>query len=53
MGKRGDCPRALRQVAKEEAENIVVTNIALRVGQAIWYVGTYPLRLLLRGVDAL
>ena len=53
MRKRGDRRRAVKQVAKEQAEEIILANIALRVGQGIWYVGTYPLRVLVRGLDAL
>jgi hypothetical protein len=53
MRKRGDRRRAVAQASKEVAEDVVVANVALRVGQVIWYVGTYPLRLLVRGLDAL
>ncbi len=51
MRKRGDRRRAATQAGKEVAEDVVVANVALRVGQLIWYVGTYPVRLLLRGLD--
>ncbi len=53
MRKRGDRRRAVVQAAKEEAGDIVATSVALRVGQVIWYLGTYPIRLLVRGLDAL
>jgi hypothetical protein len=53
MRKRGDRRRAVAQAGKEVAEDVVLTNVALRVGQLIWYVATYPLRLLVRGLDAL
>ncbi len=53
MAKRGTRRRALRQAAKQEAGEAVAADLALRVGQLIWYVGTYPLRLLARGLDAL
>ncbi len=53
MRKRGARRRAVVQAAREVAGDIVATNVALRVGQVIWYFGTYPIRLLLRGADAL
>lgn len=53
MATRRDRRRALRQAAKHEGEGFVATTVALRAGQLLWYVGTYPLRLLVRGLDAL
>lgn len=53
MGKRGERRHAVREAAKQEAGDTVRENVALRVGQAMWYVATYPLRLLFRALDAL
>ncbi len=53
MTKRGDRRRAVRQAAKQEAGEIVTTSVAIRVGQLIWYVATYPIRLLAKGMDVL
>ncbi len=53
MRRRGDRRRALKQAAKEEAGEIIAVIVALCVGQVIWYVGTYPLRVLAWGFDGL
>lgn len=43
--------RAVVDAGKDAAEDVVMTDVQLRVGQVIWYVGTYPIRLLLRILD--
>lgn len=48
MRKRGDRRRAVVQAGKETAEEIVLANVALRAGQVLWFVVTYPARLLAR-----
>ena len=42
-----------RRAAKDLAESAVAYEVALRLGQALWYVGTYPLRLLARALGPL
>ena len=53
MRKRGDRRRAARQAAGEVAADVVITPPTVFLGQAIWYVGTYPLRLLARALGPL
>ena len=43
--------RAARQAALQEAAEVGITPVATWVGQVIWYVVTYPLRLVLRAFD--
>jgi hypothetical protein len=53
MQKKADRRRALVRAARSEAAEAALTPVMVRVGQVIWYVGTYPLRLLGRAIDAL
>lgn len=53
MRKRGVRRRAVKQAAKEEAEEFVAVSVARRIGQVIWYLGIYPLRVLARGFEDL
>ena len=52
MAKKADRRRALAGAARSGAAETALTPVMVRVGQCIWYVGTYPLRLLGRALDA-
>lgn len=49
---RGERRRTAEQAAKETAPDLALVPLATRVGDALWYVVTLPVRLLLRAADA-